>query len=124
MPLRAAASLQAPTTRASPHSHGYDAERDKNGKPSRTDVDSVSDAAIGEYEQSLQKEKIEDDKIKQCSFSGCMHTDGVSMSLHTDVVDSEDEEEQTKSRQTDSNCYGINEPPGFLWILEGSAQLQ
>jgi len=114
----------ATTLRALAKQAGYDAERDKNGKPSRTDVDSVSNAAIGEYEQSLQKEKIEDDKIKQCSFSGCMHTDGVSMSLHTDVVDSEDEEEQTKSRQTDSNCYGINEPPGFLWILEGSAQLQ
>jgi hypothetical protein len=46
------------------------------------------------------------------------------MSLHTDVVESEDEEEQSKSRQTDTNCYGINEPPGFPSILEGSAQLQ
>jgi hypothetical protein len=40
---------------------GYDADRDKNGKPSRSDVDGVSNAAMGEYEQTLQKKETEDD---------------------------------------------------------------
>jgi hypothetical protein len=50
----------------------------------------------GGYDQSFQAEDTEDDKIKQRSFSGAMHTDGVSMSLRFDVVESEDEEEQSK----------------------------
>jgi GTP cyclohydrolase III len=71
----------------------------------KTNVDCVSNAASGEYQQGLQKEESEDDKFKQRSFDSGMHTDDVSMSLHFDVVESGDEEEQSKSRHTDINYH-------------------
>jgi len=46
-------SLDATTVTALAKKAGYDAERDKNRKPSTTDVDSVSNAAIGELMRFL-----------------------------------------------------------------------
>jgi hypothetical protein len=76
---------------------GCDADRDKNGKPSRSDVDGVSNAAMGEYEQTLRKKETEDDKIQHRSLAGGMRTDGGSTSLHFDVAERAGEEEQSKA---------------------------
>jgi hypothetical protein len=95
---------------------GCDADRDKNGKPSRSDVDGVSNAAMGEYEQTLQKKETEDDRIQHRSLDGGMHTDGGSTLLKGKVKRS-----KAKPDNLIAIVMTVMSRLRFLGILEGSA---
>ena len=108
--------MDALPLRAFANKAGCDAERDKNGTPSRSDVDGVSNAAMGEYEQTLRKKETEDDKIQHRSLAGGMHTAGGSTSLQGKVKRS-----KAKPDNLIAIAMTVMSRLRFLGILEGRA---